>query len=362
MNQKPGSDEIEVTIVGPGYGESIALHLGNNQWYIIDSCLNPKTKKNAVIEYLEAIGVDVETAVKKVLITHYHDDHIAGLSELVQTCKSAKIFLSTAFSTKDFLKLIVKYKKDDTTRVSSGTKEIYETFRCLYDRKTDFNYVTENTYLYDVDYDNRIKALSPSGHSITLAINNVRELIDVKLNEPCDVLPQLKKNYASIVLFCKLKGTCILLGSDIEVGNLKHGWLKIVNDTDVCPREKSELYKVAHHGSKTGHLDKVWNDLLIDNPLSVLTPWHCADNSLPQKVDIERINNKTDHAYITATPKRYKKAKFSDSVVRKEIEKMVLDIKKLKLDFGIVQMRKHSLDSDWKIELHNDAIKLSDIK
>jgi len=37
--QKPEKDEIEVSIFGPGYGECIVIHIGNNEWVVIDCIL-----------------------------------------------------------------------------------------------------------------------------------------------------------------------------------------------------------------------------------------------------------------------------------------------------------------------------------
>jgi len=36
-------DEIEVSVFGPGYGESILVHLGAGKWVIVDSCRDNKT-------------------------------------------------------------------------------------------------------------------------------------------------------------------------------------------------------------------------------------------------------------------------------------------------------------------------------
>ena len=53
MNTAPKEEEIEVSIIGPGYGECILLHVGHNDWVVVDSCINPKTKKPAALEYLK---------------------------------------------------------------------------------------------------------------------------------------------------------------------------------------------------------------------------------------------------------------------------------------------------------------------
>lgn len=82
---KPNENEIEVSVFGPGYGECIVIHLGKNEWLIVDSCLNPQTKNIATIEYFASIGVSLD-AVKAIVATHWHDDHIRGLSKLLNNC------------------------------------------------------------------------------------------------------------------------------------------------------------------------------------------------------------------------------------------------------------------------------------
>ena len=41
----PGEDEFEVVLLGPGYGESIVLHVGYGGWIIVDSCINAEPKR-----------------------------------------------------------------------------------------------------------------------------------------------------------------------------------------------------------------------------------------------------------------------------------------------------------------------------
>jgi hypothetical protein len=36
----PNRDEIDVIVVGPGFGESILVHIGDGDWIIVDSCLD----------------------------------------------------------------------------------------------------------------------------------------------------------------------------------------------------------------------------------------------------------------------------------------------------------------------------------
>ena len=37
---RPRRDEVEVTLFGPGYGESVVVHAGVDDWLVVDSCLD----------------------------------------------------------------------------------------------------------------------------------------------------------------------------------------------------------------------------------------------------------------------------------------------------------------------------------
>jgi hypothetical protein len=49
----PNADELEISLFGPGYGESLALHLGNGQWMIVDSCVDSSSRRAAALGYLD---------------------------------------------------------------------------------------------------------------------------------------------------------------------------------------------------------------------------------------------------------------------------------------------------------------------
>lgn len=83
----PGDDEFELTLFGPGYGESLVLHVGGGSWVLIDSC--GRTDGPVALDYLRSIDVDPPEAVRMIAATHWHDDHIRGLAELVRVCAKA---------------------------------------------------------------------------------------------------------------------------------------------------------------------------------------------------------------------------------------------------------------------------------
>ncbi|MDH4188144.1 MAG: MBL fold metallo-hydrolase, partial [Nitrospira sp.] len=128
----PATDEIEICLFGPGYGESILLHLGRNDWAIIDSCLS-RFKTPAPIEYLKALGLRPSEVVKLVVATHWHDDHVGGLGSIVREAESAKFVCSEALNAEEFLTLVRAYKAR-AMLTSPGVKEFNDVIDVLNQR------------------------------------------------------------------------------------------------------------------------------------------------------------------------------------------------------------------------------------
>jgi metal-dependent hydrolase (beta-lactamase superfamily II) len=127
----PNSDQIELILFGPGYGECVAVHLGENRWIVVDSCLDTKTSRPAVIEYFSSIGINPEESVKLIIISHWHDDHIRGLSDIISSCPKASVCCSSVLTQKEFLLYVLNFQNLMTNTNLSGVSEI----RCVFRRK-----------------------------------------------------------------------------------------------------------------------------------------------------------------------------------------------------------------------------------
>ncbi len=79
VGRPPDSDEYEVSVFGKGYGESIVVSCGHEDYIIIDSFINPITGRPIALDYLGCMGMTY-TRIKQVIITHWHDDQIRGIS------------------------------------------------------------------------------------------------------------------------------------------------------------------------------------------------------------------------------------------------------------------------------------------
>ncbi|MEO0250326.1 MAG: MBL fold metallo-hydrolase [candidate division WOR-3 bacterium] len=96
-------EKPEVSLLGPGYGECVVIHLGGNVWVIVDSCIDSDTNQVSSLQFLRNIGVDPAATVRQVIATHWHDDHVRGLAATLEACPNAEFVCSAALRGREFL-------------------------------------------------------------------------------------------------------------------------------------------------------------------------------------------------------------------------------------------------------------------
>ena len=98
----------------------------------------------------------------------------------------------------------------------------------------------------------------------------------------------------------------------------------------------SSLFKVSHHGSQTGHHEKIWQDLLITKPLSITTPF--TRSGLPTPDNIKRIQELSSNFLITRDPQAKSLIK-RDNMVERELRAIVKERKSINDKMGHIQIR-----------------------
>ena len=311
-NSSPDSDELEISLFGPGVGECIVAHLGDNQWMVIDSCKNFKTKKPAALDYLKEIGVAYD-AVKVIVISHWHSDHIGGAAELVATCPNAQVVYSSALLKEEFLTLVNAFSTSATVvgRESAGVSEMRSIVACLSERdENDDDYAKANlkpaladTIIHNYkcdEFKTQVWALSPSSTSFNEALQEFKSLIPSG-GDQRKVIPRPSQNNNSIAIWIEMGEYSVLLGADLEETlNPNTGWSAVVNSI-VRPKEKANIFKIPHHGSSTGHSKDVWEQMTCDNPIALCTTYN--NSHLPKADDVERIKEYTESLFCTTISK-----------------------------------------------------------
>jgi beta-lactamase superfamily II metal-dependent hydrolase len=299
----PEADEIEITILGPGFGECVIVHYGENRWFVIDSCVEHRKTRAAAILYLESIGVSPGDAIDLILVTHYHSDHIGGLLSLLTECPRATFAFSPGADPKKFVRYIGAFQKSPA--VDNGASELYESFALVNDRQQPFILCGASKPILrhrsaKTGIETKVTSLSPSDKDcldfIQFISRNMpgRDAQIGRLLVPDD-------NLLSCAAMVEIGGRNILLGADLEVrSHPDSGWSAVVK-SNLRPQGIADVFKVSHHGSISGDHEDVWAQMLSANDLvAVVTPWN-RNQGLPTREDCKRINARTPKSYLTST-------------------------------------------------------------
>jgi len=365
FTKRPEPDEFEVTLFGPGVGESVVIHLGANEWLIVDSCRGQHGP--AALEYLRNLGVDTAVEVKLIVATHWHNDHVRGLYEVVKACPAAQFFCSSALFSEELLALAELW--DETDRDRSAVSELYRIAQLLGQQAEAagrIKFATANRRIRRRDYavsnnthQCEVYSLSPSDFEIQRAQQSLAALLPAARSTP--VLPQERlPNDTSVVLHIRSGKLTVLLGADLEDDPVVHTGWNVILDSPERPPQRASCYKVSHHGSYTGDHPRIWSELLTADPYAILTPFNSGSWPLPQASDITRICRHTANAYITSTP-RQRSRRSRTGAVGKAIHQRVRRIWTVDDAWSYVQLRRN-LDalSDWRLELGTGATRLQE--
>jgi len=365
---KPINNIFESTLLGTGggYGESLVIHLGNSHWIVIDSCINPKTNESLPLTYLEKLGVDLSNDVKLIICTHWHDDHIRGISKLLERCNSAIFSMSTATDRNKFLRFLgFDNRKGSIESSISSTYELNACLEILAQRNATFRQCIEDRVLLahkDGSFEYTVFSLSPSDYVLDNFTSEISTLITEYGTTNRKIIVE-SPNSKSSAIFIKVNDLRILLGSDLEVDlncNRK-GWLRVLDFNNVIDK-KCTLFKIPHHGSENGDHERIWDELLIMKPVSKLTPWN-KGKKLPKSNMLGRIQAKSEIALITSSFHNLRnRPKSRDKDMDKMIRVMKPSLEEVRYSYGEIRCRANILGraNVWSIEFFGTAALVDD--
>jgi glyoxylase-like metal-dependent hydrolase (beta-lactamase superfamily II) len=131
-NIPPSDDEFELSVLGPGRGECIILHLGHNNWCVVDSCVDVGKSEAAAVEYLSSLGQRTLDGVRLLVATHWHDDHIRGIASALRAFNNARFCCSIALNSKQFVALVEL--TSDALPGDTGLDEFANVYKILVER------------------------------------------------------------------------------------------------------------------------------------------------------------------------------------------------------------------------------------
>jgi hypothetical protein len=351
----PESDEIEVCLFGPGFGEAIAVHLGSGNWLLVDSCIDPDSKKPASEAYLSQIGV-ASSQVRVIVASHWHDDHVRGLSRLASAFPQAELQISAVFSNDEARAFLAAYSGNAAPVLARGTRELYH---AVGERAFAFTLQQRSIVLeLQLPLGRRIvraTAFAPVPAAVAGSLARMAGYVPGRsANEPIGHAPELQPNLEAVVLHIDWGDMAVLLGADLEEHS-SYGWSAVVADQWCSARKPAGVYKVAHHGSGSGDIPSIWKVLLEQEPIVSLTPFTLGRHRLPGDQDRVRIRGNTPHAYITSGASR--KPKIENEKL-KRLSDICTGLSPSNSGFGATRIRRKFGEKEWRVELLGDAQRL----
>ncbi len=227
----PTPDEFEVSVFGPGVGECIVVHLGDNEWMVVDSCRGPGPERLPVaLEYLTALGIGADR-VSNLVVTHWHSDHHDGIADLVAACEHAALWCSAALQTREVASLLSAVASHRMSNTPTGVDELARAMQELQARagrstrpeNVAPRWLQASTLLGRQHPRWEVLALSPSPAEQSRAVQDLAAMVEAFGLAPRRLVPGA--NSVSVVLHLTLGQTAVLLGSDLEeTGAAETGW------------------------------------------------------------------------------------------------------------------------------------------
>ncbi|TCM27781.1 MBL fold metallo-hydrolase [Novosphingobium sp. ST904] len=339
----PDNNEVEISVFGRGSGEAIAVHVGNGKWILIDSLLSD-AKTPVALDYLEDIGVDLD-CVEAVLLTHWHDDHIAGAAQIVERCVNATVAIPQTLQNDEFL-AFVDHVEGGSEEFGSGVEELRKILAMLDDRRKPPRWsIAQRRIAGGGGAPYEFEALAPSDADMTEFLGSIKRWIQIAAVG--GRLPRPERNDASVASVIHTGNRILLFGADLEVRHDHTGWHAVHSDA-WNDRGQADFVKIPHHGSKNAHFDPMWAHMCIQDVHAVLTPWN-KNQGLPTDEDVKRIMGITPNGFAASRPisrKALKRMSTVDSILRSKNIVIFRDI----ADVGQVRLRGATdSDGDWAV-------------
>ena len=288
-----------------------------------------------------------------IVATHWHDDHIRGMSQLLKACSSARFCCASALGKKEFLSATAGLAQRDFSEVGYGAREIYSVFSHLGATDAVPIWASASRRVFR-NGSREVWSLCPGDELFELFLRSVGDLVSPE-DGTARRIPTLSPNQLSVVLWVRCGDVIALLGGDLE----RRGWTAILEDR-TRPARRASVFKVPHHGSKGAHLAEVWDRMLEPEPFAILAPWRRGGAALPKLGDIRRILSLTPHAYASAKSSSSKLKR--RGMVSRTIRGSGVRLRSAAGPAGMVRLRRALEDgSSWRVELFDSACHLREL-
>ena len=304
------SPRLGLHVINAGYGESIVLEMPGDRWGVID-CYAPELNKpdlNPTLQFLRTRSVQ---RLEFVALTHPHEDHYQGITDLLDYLEVAYFWWFDGVSSSDLPRLINGLREEageQKTKDRSKQRSIRyldQMFLTVIEQQKAHTLgITQMAHFSEL-YPRPVGGMHPRGTVQIRALapcTNTVQRYQAKLHQ-CFKDEQLKQkmaaldhNQISAALLVEYGETRIILGGDVE----NKSWADVLSQTDHS-RLKAHAVKVSHHGSNNGYCPALWPLLCADGKtIAIITPSH--SHSLPNEDAVTHIRESTTQIVSTCTP------------------------------------------------------------
>ena len=299
------------------------------------------------------------------LRTHWHDDHIRGLSTIVDASPQAEFACSSALHSKEFFAL-VESAESRLLQAGSGADEFHALVQIAQRRRRPgmrnqaafpTHWAGSNMRLLSTTggvraFPAEVWSLSPSA--------GTRSLATIDFVNALEPGPRRRlvssSNELSVVLWVQVAETALLLGADLEDrGRPGEGWTAVVASGAPFPTQ-AKLFKVPHHGSPNADLPAVWSNLLAERPVAALTPFLAGPQGRPSEEDLQRLCARTPETYCTAR-RRARNPHRRDQLVQNAMNSVVRNRRVISGQSGHIRIRYTPTVPEPTVELRRGAFR-----
>jgi hypothetical protein len=261
----------------------------------------------------------------------------------------------------EFLGFASVYAEADPSPIARSTREIIDVLEVLESRSEIPAFLKSDTLVRRTDHNVSVYALSPSNDRLRDFLARAATSMPA-LKATRTRVGDMSPNAIAVAIFIDLGTDAVLLGADVEE-TPGGAWSTIVASSEAMRGHRSSIYKVAHHGSETGECAAIWDTLLLPSPFAILTPNTRLSRPLPSEEAVERILQRTPHAYattrLTSTAPRRR-----GIAVERTLRENGWKIRAVEPKAGHVRLRRRlgSQAGGWSVELRGNATHLRHIR
>lgn len=356
LGRPPADNEYEVTVLGPGYGESVVVHLGQGQWLVADSCVDTEDplRGSAPLRYLRTMGATSQQAVRYIVASHWDDDHVRGLDAVVDAYPKARFVASQIFNEHRFHEFVEAMAVGSQATNGANVRTIRNVYRLILERRQPVMHAIVSRELHSHP---RIRCWSPSDLDHQDFAQFLLSHIPIAGQSMRKALAPPSANLSSVVVSIEWPETSVLLGADmLHSSDDRRGWAAIARECERLGVVRSDLVKIPHHGSENAHSDWMWDRLLTRYPISVVAPFGRGriDSRPPTSADIRRIRGLSERVAVTARHSASRKIQ-KDPAVARCLREGAITMTSRTSPLGLVRHRWSPSDSKWTTELFGPA-------